>query len=170
MMRETGDRIVTFFRWFLQPNPRRFLALWYSVWWIYGLKGFFVNWLIHHQPMRLGWMTVAGPLEGAYLVGEMAVVGTIAWQAWRRVEAGWRIAMIYEWYSLAEIGVSMLNPHLWTYALNQMWGQQVVWSPAPNILISHLGFVAFYAFMHHGLPLILLGQAINQKRLLTSSP
>ena len=159
-------------QWVFRPDPRRFLAAWYAVWLAYSLKGFFVNWLIRHQPIRIAWAPVTGAVETAYLLAEIVVVAIIVWQAWRFEKADWRLAAGYEWYSLIEIGLSALNPRLWTYAMNHMWCQStvlfgqtvrpcpgpVVWSDTLNMLLSHLGFMIFYAFVHHGLPLLVLGQ------------
>ena len=160
---------LIFLNQLLQPNPRRFLALWYTAWLGYGIKGFVVNWLIRRQPIRIAWVPVTGSVETVYLLAEIIVVAAIVWQAWRFERANWRLAFLYEGYSLVEISLSLFNPHLWTYALNHMWCspvnifgqmyqscQPVVWSQAPHILASHLGFIAFYAFMHHGLPLLML--------------
>ena len=174
------DRIVDFFRWLLRPNPHRFLVVWYTAWLGFSLKGFFVNWLICHQPIRVAWVPVTGPVETLYLLAEIGVVGTIAWQAWRFERANWRLAFIYEWYNLLEISLSLLNSRLWTYAMNQMWCKPVTffgmtvsqhlppscqasaWNDAAAVLLSHASFVAFYAFIHHGLPLLILAQAARQ--------
>ena len=160
----------------LQPNPRRFLAVWYTLWLGYELKGFFLNWLVRRQAIRVVWVPVTGWVEGLYLFIELAVVGGIVYQTWRFQRADWRLAIGYECYSLAEIGLSMLNPRLWTFALNRMWCAPLVlfgehlspcrsaiaWSGAAPIVASHLGFIAFYALMHHGLPLLVLLQAIRR--------
>lgn len=165
-------------QWIFRPEPRRFLAVWYSVWLIYSLHGFVVRWLIHQQPIRVGWLTLTGPAETCYLLAEMTVVGAIVWQAWRFERANWRLAFVYEWYSLIEIGLSLLSPRLWTYALNQMWCQPtilfgqtmtpshspIVWSGTLTTLVLHLSFVAFYAFMHHGVPLLMLYR-VTERRL-----
>ena len=165
-------------KWF-QPEPRRFLAVWYTVWLGYDLKGFFVNWLIRHQPIRIAWMPVSGAAETLYLLAEILVVGYLAAQAWRFSKTSWwRVAFIYEWYSLAEIGLSMVNPRIWTYAMNQMWckplslfgetiqpcREPIIWSDAQNVLIGHLGFIALYAFVHHGLPLLVLRRLKQSSR------
>ena len=164
---------------YLRPEPRRFLAVWYTVWWAYAWKGFCVNWLMRRQPIRIAWLPVTGPVETLYLFIELAVVGAIVWQAWRFDRADWRLAFLYEWYSLAEISLSLANPRLWTYAMNQMWckplslfGETIVpcggpflWSQTGQALLSHAGFVAFYAFAHHGLPLLVLTQLARQKEL-----
>lgn len=182
-MTKIWDRIIDFFRWLLRPNPARFLAVWYTAWLVFGLKAFVVNWLIRHQPIRIAWVPVSGPVETLYLLAEIGLVGAIVWQAWRLERANWRLAFIYEWYSLVEISLSLLNPQLWTYAMNQMWCKPVIffgmtvfdytlpscqtsaaWSDATTTLISHAGFVVFYAFIHHGLPLLMLYQA-NPHRL-----
>ena len=150
-------------RWLLQPNPRRFLAVWYTLWLGYALKGFFLNWFLRRQPIRIAWVPVTGWVEGLYLFGELAIVGHIAWQAWRFERADWRLAFLYEWYSLVEIGLSALHPSLWTYAMTQMWHRPAVgWSQGWPVLASHLGFIAFYAFIHHGLPLLVLRQLALQ--------
>lgn len=171
-----SNSVPTLLRSILRPNPRRFLAVWYTLWLGYALKGFFVNWLVRQQPIRIAWMPVTGPAEGLYLLAEIAVVSAIVWQAWRFERANWRLAWLYEWYSLIELGLSAANPHLWTYAMNQMWGKPltlfgatlmpgaapVIWSDATASLVSHLGFIAFYAFMHHGLPLLVLSRVARQ--------
>ena len=77
----------------------------------------------------------------------------------------WRLAFLYEWYSLAEISLSLANPHLWTYAMHRMWGVPALWHPASQALAVHVGFVAFYTFMHHGLPLLVLGKLSRQAQL-----
>ena len=174
---------MMFMRGLLRPDPRRFLRVWYTVWLVFGLKAFVVNWLIRHQPIRIAWLPVTGPAETLYLLIELAVVGCIVKQAWRFERADWRVAFLYEWYSLAEISLSLANPHLWTYAMNQMWckplslfgetlvpcGGPIVWSQTSQALASHVGFVAFYAFVHHGLPLLVLSQVVRQKQLPSSA-
>ena len=169
--------------------------MWYTVWLVLGLKAFVVNWLIRHQPIRIAWVPVTGPAETLYLLIELAVVGWIVWQAWRferadpstRPSTGsglardsaypgetawlhWRAAFLYEWYSLAEIGLSLANPHLWTYAMHQMWGVSALRHPTGQTLTVHVGFVAFYAFMHHGLPLLVLGKLSRQAQPLPLPP
>ena len=172
-MRKALDTGMRWLRWLLRPNPRRFLAVWYTVWLVLGLKAFVVNWLIRHQPIRIAWVPVTGPAETVYLLAEIGVVSAIVAQAWRFDRANFGLAFLYEWYSLIEIGLSLLNPALWTYAMNQMWctpwvffGKTLyppcqasfVWNDAMTTLISHVGFVAFYAFLHHGVPLLMLYQ------------
>lgn len=179
---KTRDNVVNLFRWLLRPNPGRFLAIWYTVWLGFSLRGFVVNWLIRHQPIRIAWIQITGPIETLYLLAEIGVVGAIAWQAWRFERANWRPAFIYEWYSLAEIGLSLLNPRLWTYAMHQMWCQPPTFfgmslsehlppscqasaalSDAAMVMSGHIGFVVFYAFIHHGLPLLMLFQATSRR-------
>ena len=150
-------------KWLLEPNPRRFLAVWYTVWLGYSMKALVVNWLIRQQPIRIAWVPVTGPLETIYLLAEIVVVGAIVGQAWRFERANWRLAFIYEWYSLVEISLSLLNPTLWTYAMNQIWSTPLVWNDAVTMLMTHIGFVAFYAFLHHGLPLLMLYQVSAER-------
>ena len=175
---------MQWWKWLFEPNPKRFLAVWYTVWLALSLKAFVVNWLIRHQPIRIGWIPVTGPVETFYLLAEIVVVGAIVWQAWRLEKADWRLAFLYEWYSVIEIGASLLNPRLWTYAMNQMWckpvtffgetlfpsGAPIVWNDAVTTLISHVGFVAFYAFIHHGLPLLVLYQVDAMSRFPRAEP
>ena len=78
--RETGTRWL---KWLFRPNPRRFLVVWYSVWLLLSVHAFVVNWLIHHQPIRLAWIPVSGPVETLYLLAEIIVVSLIVVQAWR---------------------------------------------------------------------------------------
>ena len=158
---KTRDDPIDLFRWLLRPNPRRFLTVWYTVWLVLSLKAFVVNWLIRHQPIRIAWMPVTGPVETCYLLAEIGVVGAIVWQAWRFERANWRLAFIYEWYSLAELSLSLVNPHLWNYAMSQMLGLPFTWNDAATTLMSHVGFVAFYGFVHHGLPLLVLRKVIK---------
>lgn len=180
-MREALNTGKRFLKWLLRPNPGRFLAVWYTAWLVFGLKAFVVNWLIRHQPIRIAWIPVTGPVETLYLLAEIVVVGAIVWQAWRFGKANWQLAFIYEGYSLVEIGLSLFNPGLWTYAMTQMWCkpttffgmtlfdytlpscQASAWSDAATMLMNHAGFVVFYAFFHHGLPLLMLYQATRQR-------
>ena len=118
------------------------------------------------RPSAVGGMVVLSPMGGR----DVAPLGAGALVPWALpVGLHWRVAFLYEWYSLEEIGLSLVHPRLWTSAIHQMWGVPALGHSPGQALAIHVGFVAFYAFMHHGLPLLVLSKLSRQAQPLPAA-